>query len=365
MEAARSTESLQPPTVAERPSVRARSFDDRRTVLLWTVLAVGLGAALTVAQLWAPLVLAAWAAILVRPLHSWLSRQVRGRSRAAGVVTVVLVLGVLTPLVFIALSLVGSATELVARLQSTGDGREALDAFLSSDTTQLGVERGDAQQVIALLQRHSVGATDAVRTLFGAVTTFAVGLFVFVFGFYTFLVDGQRGYQWLLAHCPLEPAHLTRMAAAFEETGRGMLISLGLTSLAQGTLTTVGYLIIGVPQALVLGLLVSIGSFIPIVGTALVWVPVTIALLVTHQAGAAVATAVLGLVVSLLDNFIRPALSRYGQLALPTFVVFVAMLGGVAAFGPGGLLLGPLSVRLTIEGLRIWRDQPAAPSRVS
>lgn len=348
----------------ERSSVRARSLDGRRTALRWTVLGLGLGVALTVAQLWAPLVLAAWAAILVRPLHSWLARQVGGRSRAAGVVTVALVLAVLLPLVLTALSLAGSVTDLVARLQSTGDGREALNAFLSSDTTQRGVEQGDAQQMIGLLQHHGVGAMNAVRTLFGAVTAVAVGLFVFVFGFYTFLVDGKRGYQWLVTHCPLEPAHVTRMAAAFEETGRGMLISLGLTSLLQGTLATVGYLIIGVPQAFVLGLLTSFGSFIPIIGTGLVWAPVAVGLLILHQPGAALAAAALGLVVSFLDNFIRPALSRYGQLALPTFVVFTAMLGGAVAFGPGGLLLGPMLVRLTIEGLRIWHEERASEAPV-
>jgi predicted PurR-regulated permease PerM len=85
-------------------------------------------------------------------------------------------------------------------------------------------------------------------------------------------------------------------------------------------------------------------------------------MLASVRPAAAVAVIVLGLVVSLLDNFVRPALSHYGRLELPTYVIFTAMLGGVAAFGGGGLILGPLLVRLTIEGLRIWHDAAAPPS---
>jgi predicted PurR-regulated permease PerM len=161
----------------------------------------------------------------------------------------------------------------------------------------------------------------------------------------------------MLYYSPLSTAHSARMAAAFEETGRGLFLSLGGTALFQGSLATIGYLIIGVPQALMLGMLTAVGSFIPLIGTALVWVPVTAGMLLMHRSGQAIAVLVLGLVVSSLDNFVRPWLSRYGHLQMPTFVIFVAMLGGIAAFGGAGPLLGPLIVRLTVEALHIWRQE--------
>jgi predicted PurR-regulated permease PerM len=347
---ARSSASVPP----FEPESAAR--DPRHTVLMWTVLALGLGTVLTLARLWVPLVLAVWFALLVRPLHASIARRVRGSSRAAGFVTVVLVLLVLAPLATIGLSLAASIADTVTKLQSTSDGREALSAFLSAESTHVGATPNDAQQVAELLQRHGTSALSAARTLFGAVTAVAVGAFVFVFGFYTFLVDGRRGYRWALEHSPLDPRAFARFAAAFEETGRGLLISFGLTALIQGGLATVGYLIIGVPQALVLGLVTAVGSFLPVVGTGLGWVPATFIMWASDRPGAAVAVVVLGLVVSVLDNFVRPALSRYGHLQMHTLLIFTAMLGGVAAFGGGGLLLGPLLVRMTLEGLRMWRD---------
>jgi predicted PurR-regulated permease PerM len=128
----------------------------------------------------------------------------------------------------------------------------------------------------------------------------------------------------------------------------------------------VGYIVIGVPQALVLGLLTTLAALIPSIGTGLVWVPVTVALFLSGRNGAGIALLVVGCVVSVADNIIRPWLSRYGHLQLPTFVVLVSMLGGIGVFGPWGVLLGPLLVRLAVEALAIWQDeQGAAPRRRS
>jgi predicted PurR-regulated permease PerM len=51
-------------------------------------------------------------------------------------------------------------------------------------------------------------------------------------------------------------------------------------------------------------------------------------------------------------------LARYGKLSLPTFLLLIAMIGGLAMFGPWGVALGPLLVRLAVEGLQILREQP-------
>ena len=64
----------------------------------------------------------------------------------------------------------------------------------------------------------------------------------------------------------------------------------------------------------------------------------------------------IGCVVSLVDNLVRPLLAQYGELNMHGLLLFVAMLGGIAVFGAGGLLLGPLLVRLAVEGLKMLRE---------
>jgi predicted PurR-regulated permease PerM len=184
-----------------------------------------------------------------------------------------------------------------------------------------------------------------------------VGLFVFIYGFYTCLVEGERARSWIVDHSPLERWQTERFTAAYDETGRGLLIGVGLTALLQGIVATVGYLIIGVPQALVLGLLTALAALIPSIGTGLVWAPLCIGLFVAGETAKGAAVLALGAVVSVADNFLRPLVSKHANLDLPAYLLFVAMLGGIMIFGAWGLLAGPLFVRLAIEALRMGRER--------
>jgi predicted PurR-regulated permease PerM len=184
-----------------------------------------------------------------------------------------------------------------------------------------------------------------------------VGLVILVGAFHTFLARGDRLYRWLLDHAPLARPASERFAAAFAETGRGLLIGVGGTALLQGAVATIGYVVIGVPQPFVLGLLTVFASLIPSVGSGLVWAPVAAGLALGGRMGAATAMVAIGVFVSVVDNLVRPWLSRYGKLELPGFLLFVSMLGGIAAFGGVGLFIGPLFVRLAVEGLSMWRER--------
>jgi predicted PurR-regulated permease PerM len=153
---------------------------------------------------------------------------------------------------------------------------------------------------------------------------------------------------------PIPSEAFARLTNAFRETGRGLIVAGGGTALVQGAVATVAYVAIGIPRALLLGPLTALCAIVPLVGTGLVWVPLAIELGATGQYWrAGVVVAVGAGVHSLIDNFIRPLFARYGRLTLPTFVVFVSMIGGVAVFGAAGALLGPLVVRLCAESLAI------------
>lgn len=346
--------SVPGPEPLERPTRGSETAVILQRIVLGLIVT---GAFFALQPLWVPLVLAAWIAIVVKPLHTRLQGKF-GRGNSAAVITVVLFVVALAPLVVISLSLVGAAVELGKKLQGTGGFEQSFKTLLATEPS-LSLERFDARSLMDMLRRHGMGAVNAARTVFGAATAVLIGVVVFLFGFYTFLVHGRRTYEWLVDNSPIPRRHMIRLADAFAETGKGLLISVGITAVLQGFVATIGYLVIGVPQALVLGLVTIFAALIPSIGTSLVWVPVTIGLFITGRTGAGIAMLAFGAFVSIIDNFARPALSRYGHLQLPMFVVFIAMLGGIAAFGAWGLLAGPLFVRLAVEALLIWREERA------
>ena len=96
---------------------------------------------------------------------------------------------------------------------------------------------------------------------------------------------------------------------------------------------------------------------IPVVGSAFVWAPIMVGLFLTGHAIKGAILIVLGLgVISSVDNVLGPMYAHMGALKMPMFVLFVAIFGGLAAFGTWGALLGPLIIRLWMESLVLQRE---------
>jgi predicted PurR-regulated permease PerM len=328
-----------------------------RRALLLTIVTLGIGAALLLAPLWLSLVLAAWVAALTRPAVEKVSRRLGGRTWAAAAGILILLLGIVVPIVILIGSLVFSAYDFVHNVISSPDGQRALQNLVQGQP-KLELPKPELGKILNLFQQYASRVFGALRAVAGLVGSAFIGVFLFFLGVYTLLLDGPRAWKWALRHSPIEPRHLERLCAAFYETGRGLLIGVGLTGLTQGVVATVAYFALRIPSALVLGLLTAIASLIPSVGTALVWLPVTIGLALTGRFVAAGVMAAVGLfVIGTIDNLVRPLFSRFGKLNLPTFLLFVSIFGGIAAVGPSGIVLGPLVMRLFIEAAEIAREE--------
>jgi predicted PurR-regulated permease PerM len=341
----------------------------RWSALAWVVLLLALAALKTLSPFWLAIVLAAWASTIARPIHQACDRvgqkrkslRLRPGQGAAALVTVLLSVAFLVPIAIAVLSLSASAIELGQRLLKSESGAEALKLLAAQNGASFDFRAPELSQLFELARQHGTSALSVAETIFGAATVVVVGSVVFVSAFYTFLVHGADLSAWLTERSPLSRGDSHRLSNVFSEVGRGLIIGVGLTAVLQGAAATIGYLALGVPQPLVLGLVTVFASLIPSVGAGLVWAPVSAGLLIAGRPGAAVVMLVIGCVVSLLDNVVRPLLTRYGELRLHGLLLFIAMLGGMATFGASGVLLGPLFVRLAIEGLSMLREQREKP----
>jgi predicted PurR-regulated permease PerM len=332
--------------------------------LRWGAILFTVAAGFMIWPLWQPLVLATWFAILARPLMDKVSRVTRGRRRAAAVLSLALLLLVLVPVGLIVASLVSAATELIETLLNSNGGQDALRAIVSGGNP--ADHPFDLNDVVALARQYGERAVGLASTIAGATAKGILGVLVFVLAAYTFLADGPQVYAWIEDHLPIAPRSFRRYGAAFAETGRGLVVGVGLTAVIQGVVATVAYLALGIPRAFVLGVLTAFASLIPSVGTAFVWGPVAVGLALTGRWVQAIIMAAVGvLVIGLIDNILRPLLSRHGNVQLPTFVLLVAMFGGLATVGAWGLLLGPLLVRLAVEAVSIERDERGVRSNAA
>lgn len=338
-------------------------LDPRRqvTAFRWVVLALVVAAGLTFVPLWPALLLAAWVATMARPLLKKIARLTGGRHRAAAALVAALMMLLFVPVVASVISLSRGAIDLGRSVAQSRGAKSALIAVVSGGGDEpTGEELASLlhspQKILALVQEYGGQAASIVGGVAGLATDVLLGLFVFVYAVYVFLVDGPSMYEWVEKHAPLEIEHTRRLVAAFDETGRGLFVGVGLTGLAQGIVATITYVALGVPRALVLGLLTCIASLIPSVGTALVWIPIAIGLGLAGKTGSAIVMALVGvLAIGTIDNLMRPVFARVGNLELPTFVLLTSIFGGLAFFGAWGLILGPLFARLAKEALVMAR----------
>ncbi|HEX7477606.1 MAG TPA: AI-2E family transporter [Polyangiales bacterium] len=322
----------------------------QRRMLGGLAAALALCAFLVIVPCSVSLILASWVALLTRPFMLWLSKRLHGRTKAAAVVTSLVVIGILGPIVLALIPLVSSALQLANEVGRSHQWHDAARSII-------GDGAGDAD-LMKLVRTHFSTAWGAAAIALRTSANVLFNVAMFIVALFALSTSGEKLLAWLRAHSPLKLCHFDRLADTYAEIGRSLIIGVGATALIQGLIATLTYVVVGIPRALALGLLTTIGALIPGVGTLLVWGPVTVIL---GFGGYPVRALVVGLsgaiIIGSVDNFLKPILSNRAHLGMPAVLVFISMLSGIAAFGPAGLLLGPLFVRLAMETLAVAREE--------
>jgi predicted PurR-regulated permease PerM len=136
---------------------------------------------------------------------------------------------------------------------------------------------------------------------------------------------------------------------------RAVIYGTVVTAVIQGTLVGIGFAIAGLPSPVVFGVLAAIAAFIPAAGTGVVLVPAVIYLAIAGRYGAALFLGIWSVIVGTSDNFLRPMLTaRHAPVS--TVAVFVGVIGGIAAFGFVGIVIGPVLLSLITELLRFAEE---------
>ena len=163
---------------------------------------------------------------------------------------------------------------------------------------------------------------------------------------------------------PLPNGQVEEIVRDVRDVMRAMLLSTGMLALYQGVAAGIGYWIFGVDSPLVWASLTGLASILPAVGTALVWAPVGIAVMAMGHFGKGVGILLWStvLVVIVADYVLRPRLVGT-RIKMNDLLIFIAIFGGIEAFGILGIVLGPIAVAVLLALLRIYqRDyRPEGP----
>jgi predicted PurR-regulated permease PerM len=305
------------------------------------------------------------------PVYEWLERKLGGRSwLAALAMTLLLVLVLVLPLVAVALSYADEIPHLVELVRERlADGLPNPPSWVSSiplvgESLESAWRElaGNRAKLAEMLQRLLQPARAVLVQTGILIGEGALQFTLIAFVGYFFYRDGAvlaAALRNALDHVAGELAG--RMLEIIGGTINGVVYGILGTGIAQGVAALIGFLIAGVPGALMLSFLTCFLSIVP-AGPAVLWVGAAAWLAYQDQPGWAIFMAVWGFfVISGIDNIVKPLLISRGS-SLPFVLVLLGVLGGVLAFGFVGIFLGPVLLAVGFNLMRRWTEARAAES---
>jgi predicted PurR-regulated permease PerM len=334
------------------------------------IILIGYLTYLVISPFLAPLAWASVFAVMFYRVHLELSPRI-GPSRSALAATLMTAVLIVAPGVILVSIIAREARQVVTYVQQLSlPSQDRLnviwEAVRQRSPTPLPEDpaflvREGIQRVLAFLAPHA-GA--AVADLFATLGSLLVMLFALFF----LLRDGHTLARQVRDLLPLPEGARDRLMADTRDlivasVGAGLMVAA-----AQGAIGALTFWLLGIHAPAFWGVVMAVCSLIPLLGAALVWVPAALWLLLSGDIARGIILTIIGIFgISLADNVLRPLLLA-GRTTASGLVVFLGLLGGAAAFGFVGLVLGPIILVTAGSLLRVFsRREPsvvAAPASV-
>ncbi|HEV3275787.1 MAG TPA: AI-2E family transporter [Terriglobia bacterium] len=321
------------------------------------------------------IIFAAVMAVVFYPIHLRIWSRIRGPNLAAFVSTLFVLLVVVLPVIALGTAVedeIHQAYSFLSVRSAQGGGwvpwmtqelQKPLD-IIGRHVDLSGMDlRADLQSRLEEASAWIVrSAADVARNLGTFILDAAISFFTLFFLFR----EGRRVRLTIAALLPLDQTRVDRLFSSITDTIIANVYGVLAVAAVQGSLIGGAFAVLDINSPILWGMVTAICSLIPVVGTALIWLPASIVLVATSHWIKGLILLVWGAgFVSLVDHAVRPYVIG-GRVKMNTLFVFFSLLGGIKAFGILGVFVGPLILSITIsllgmlrEEMRYWQVQPA------
>jgi predicted PurR-regulated permease PerM len=313
----------------------------------------------------------AWAGVLVvvsyQP-YEWLVRRMKP-SLAALVSTLGVVVVLIAPAVLIFIVFLRQGSEALQSLHlATATGRLS---FLHEIWVHLQHRFPELNSVEVTAEMHRYGEQTAqflaerLGTAVRNTAEFLFDLVITVFAMFYMFRDGHSFVSELRRLLPLKSSERERILDDTRDIIFATVFASYLAAGANGTALGLAFLAVGIHAPLFWGVTMGFFSLIPVVGSALIWVPAAVGLAVSGHVGKGIALALISTaIVFVVDYVLRPWVIS-GRAQIGELLVFIGVLGGISLFGTLGIVLGPIVVGLAANLLDLYSPSRGRPGHMS
>jgi predicted PurR-regulated permease PerM len=306
----------------------------------------------------------AWAlalSIIAFPAHRRLSKWIHHRATAAGLTTALVAVLILGPALFVAQQATSQAMQALQWIQDEEKLADWEQVVAQNPTLKEGVEW--MQQELNPSQEAERLLTTFAESMTGWLTGtvwLAMQLLIMLLTLFFFLRDNEQVLGAVRSLIPLSHREANKVFRTVDDTIHATIFGTLTVAAVQGFMGSVIFFFLGIPAALLWGVIMGLLSIIPYLGAFVIWGPVAAFLVLQGDWIRAIVLTVYGMTaIGLIDNLLYPILVGR-RMRLHTLAAFFAILGGVAAFGMSGMVLGPVIVAISLALVDIWRQRTAA-----
>jgi predicted PurR-regulated permease PerM len=305
-------------------------------------------------------------AISFQPVFRLIRSRIPNDSGAALLTILLILVVVLTPTIFLVIRGANEVRDLYGQLELQSRQEGGWTIYLSHlverpvqwITQKTGFAPPDLRAVMLSKLKEVTGASlTRASALFSNIAATIGNALLTVFIMFFLLRGGGGIRRLILAYIPLEPHRMNELLDLAANAIVANLYGMLAVAVLQGTLVGIAFVIIGLPSPVIWGTAASIASLIPIVGSSIVWLPGVAILLFAGSYGKGIFLLLwCAFLVGTVDNIVRPLIVKKG-VNLNTLMIFIALMGGVQAFGLIGLFAGPVIFSVAQAVFRILQEE--------
>jgi predicted PurR-regulated permease PerM len=301
-------------------------------------------------------------AIVLYPVHNFFLKYLKVGSLSAVVILILILIMTLGPLSYVSYQLAVElqnisfehATEEILGIFNHPRVQPLVERILSLFSITEAEFRASVVANLTRLGRNLLGLAGG---RIGDVITGAFDFVLMAFTLFFLLKDGPKFLEKMRDYMPFPEHEKKQLTKQIKDVVVSTIYGGVIVALAQGLIGVTAFAVVGIRAPVLWGMAMSITSFIPIAGCALVWVPATLYLFAKGLTTQGIILAAIGIfAISTVDNVLRPIIIR-GRVSMPLVLVFFSVFGGIQVFGLLGLVLGPLVVAVFVSVVGIIRTR--------
>lgn len=319
-----------------------------------------------------------WAIVLslvFYPVYAFILKYAKYRFLSSLATLLIIILILIGPFSYFAYVLSQELINLVSHFQGQDGNGDVVKTLLSHPLANAVIQKilnafhmteqelySTITTSLVDLARQSKGL---IKSSFGNILAGGMNFGLMLVSIFFFLEDGPAFIERLENFMPFSRKQRTRLFKQTKDIVVSTIYGGVVVGMAQGLIGGIAFAALGIHSPVFWGLAMFVASFIPVVGTFVIWGPAVIYLLFQTSYVKAVILLIIGvIVIAGIDNVLRPLIVG-GKMKMPTIIIFFAIFGGIQAFGFIGLILGPLVLALFVSVFEIFRYSEEERSRVS